>query len=273
MHRALRIAAALLAAYMMKPSVAMAEEPPPVPPATLPPHAEGTPDVVELRAGGFVRGRIVELFPGKSVEIVTPSGKVYRFEMADVTYAGPDRKETRPATAQSSEVAPPSRAANVPLSLATVSVLGNEPGLRVLWRTPGARDYQFLCAAPCKRSVAAAAYDVALVAPSGTLLDGRVVDLPPGPSTLRAAHHSNAGGRTLGWVILVASVAGGLGLASTGFFQTSQRCGAAGCEDKITPNGAMLAGGLGLVAVGSLLGLLLIHRHDSAQLRLESPPR
>src|SRR5688572_540615 len=52
--------------------------------------ADGTPpDIVRLRNGGMLRGTIVELKPGETVEILLLNGETRKIPMADVEYAGP----------------------------------------------------------------------------------------------------------------------------------------------------------------------------------------
>lgn len=74
-------------------------------------HAQAD-DIVELRGGSFVRGTIVERIEGSHVVVQTPNGELRRFELAQVTYAGPVERRTRrsdgsPASALASPMEPP----------------------------------------------------------------------------------------------------------------------------------------------------------------------
>jgi len=57
--------------------------PPPTEPAAAPPAS--TDDVVQLKNGGMVRGRILEVLPGDSVTVSSATGETRRFTWAELT--------------------------------------------------------------------------------------------------------------------------------------------------------------------------------------------
>jgi hypothetical protein len=52
-------------------------------------RADTPPDIVKTRAGGFIRGTIVEKDPDGEVVIRTATGDLRRISMSEVEYAGP----------------------------------------------------------------------------------------------------------------------------------------------------------------------------------------
>ena len=68
--------------------------PAPSAPATSKAAADAAaPDIVRLKNGGLLRGKISELVPGGTVTIVTITGSTRVLNMSDVAYAGPTAQD------------------------------------------------------------------------------------------------------------------------------------------------------------------------------------
>jgi hypothetical protein len=109
---AVAAAAASLVAWHAPAAVAQVPPGDRSPPAS---RAAAPPDVVRLKAGGFVRGTLLEAVPGEPVVILLSNGTRRRFEAADVAYAGPDGALSRsPAPADATPPSPRGAPADAP---------------------------------------------------------------------------------------------------------------------------------------------------------------
>jgi hypothetical protein len=229
--------------------------------------------MVELVNGGLVRGTISESIPNSHVTIVTLTGEVRRFEMTEVSYAGPTKQSApavQPAVPPTPET-PAAMPAQDPVRDKVV-VLGQEA--RVSFQSRGADTlhlrqssalvstsrggahgvgYSEVCTAPCRAAMPAGTHTFALSTGGGAPVAADPVTLPPGESTLAGDYKSRSSVRTVGWVIAIGGTLLGYGFA---FAHATD-------EDK-----GMLYVGAGLGSASLLTGLLLVNVGDTAEVRV-----
>jgi hypothetical protein len=97
--------------------------------------AADAPDIVRLKDGGMLRGTIIELVPGKSVDILLLGGERRKLDMAGVEYAGPAEPAPPASVVTPAPTAPPiAPAPAVPLEQ-LVRVESKTPNLSLHRRT------------------------------------------------------------------------------------------------------------------------------------------
>jgi hypothetical protein len=282
-------------------TVAHAEEPKPGAEAAA--DSTASPDVVRLKNGGMLRGKISELIPGDTVTIVTVTGKTREYKMTEVDYAGPAAKDPEAAAAEkpaekaaeqptaeddADDVAA-SKQRDKPQSYVTVHgkearlhVVSNEPGITVHRQASSAiavgrggaafaTGYERICTAPCDVSLPAGTETLALSRDDKPPISAEPVTLPPGKSELRASFESRGGMRAAGWLLILG---GGIGGAVLMFTASSkeQDCslGSSYCYDKTTINTGQLIGGAALAGVGIGVGIALARQPDKAVVEVAS---
>lgn len=138
---------------------------------------QGAPEqMVWLRGGGFARGSLVELVPGKHVTLILPTGETRRFSFDDIertervgaapsasvpaspAVSAPAPPSQSPPTAASSPPAPSAsapRAEKVRLETAPIKVVVDGGQVVELQGKPRLEDvaWQRLCASPCGEKV------------------------------------------------------------------------------------------------------------------------
>jgi hypothetical protein len=271
-------------------------------PATAAPAAESAPsansgaDIVRLKNGGVVRGKISELLPGSSVTIVSASGKTHEFQMTEVSYAGP---ESQDPTAAAAPAAPPPPAPPKPKPAAAsewsnqssndakpyVTVHGAQANLHLESDPPGltfhreassaiafgrggvahATGYERLCTSPCDISLPAGTETLALSKDGKSPVEAGSVSFPAGDSQILGSYQSNTGIRVAGVVIIVASAVAGGALIFTSSKDGS--CDSYGYCSK-TLDTTQLALGTVVLAGGSLLGIGLVMVSDSGSVQV-----
>lgn len=277
--------------------VARAEEPAPAAGA----EADGAPDIVRLKNGGLLRGKISELIPGDSVTIVTLAGKTREIAMNEVDYAGPSAEDPQlaappaPAPAavpKASEDLGSEREAssgNGEKARPYITVHGKEARLHIVSNEEGitfhrqassavavgaggsafATGYERICTAPCDVSLPAGTETLALSREGKRPIAAEPVTLPPGKSELRGSFESRSGVRTAGWVLMFG---GGIAGAVLMFTATSSEkdcsIGADYCLDKTTLNVSQLIGGGVLMGVGIGAGVLMVRVPDKAMVEV-----
>lgn len=267
---------------------------PTAPPASAGPNASGGSDVVRLKNGGLVRGKISELLPGASVTIISASGKTHEFPMADVSYAGPETEDptgppssappTPPTQPPSTQAGPASAASESPPSVsagaatATVHLASNPPGLTfhredvstivlAFGRTALTKSFARWCESPCRLSIAPGTERIALSLDGKSPVSAGVVTIPPGESTLRAVYTSKRETRLAGAAVVAFGLVVGTVLIYTARSQGS--CDQSGCPK---PDAAQAVGG-GVIALGGvLLGVGLANVSDVANIKLFPGP-
>jgi hypothetical protein len=275
---------------------ARAEEPAATPPAPLSgaetaaeAGADAAPDVVRLKNGGLLRGRISELIPGESVTIVTVTGKTREMAMSEVDYAGPVAKDpqaappvTKPAERSVSETKVSGEEGEKRRPYVTVH--GKEARLHVVASEPGitfhrqagsavafgagvtatATGYERICTAPCEVSLPAGTETLALSKDQKSPLAAEPVTLPPGDSKLTGSIESRSGLRAAGWVVLIGGTVAGLAIVFTSR-TTEQTCSQyGGCSDTPKLNTAQLLGGVALGGLSIGIGGVMARVPDKA---------
>lgn len=222
--------------------------------ASTPVHAEDAPagaplDIVRLKNGGMVRGTIVELVPGKTVEITLPNGAGRTIPMDAVDWAGrasddpgPGARNTQPpgdtvpatpATAMPppvplmppSDATPPTVQGSSNTATLRLRAENGQEGLIFHMRTgltsahPRGGPlivYQRLCTAPCEVNLEPGSYRFGLSLDENSVVGADSVVNVSGPSTLVGRYKSNTEARLSGVLLgLLAMVVGGVLAAHT----------------------------------------------------------
>jgi hypothetical protein len=254
------------------------------PPEAKPPAAESgsagkAGDIVKLKNGGLVRGTISELIPDDAVVIVTLSGETRRFPMAEVEYAGPEKREAAPAPAAKDEPKPSAEPAateeDEPAGVA-LRLESTDHEVEFFAKLDGASGYEFnsLCKAPCDTRLDPGNYTFALGEP-GTKdpLEAEPVLRVTGPGTVRGKYRSRAGLRTAGGLTLFVGSIVGIVLWATAT-KEEEACTTATSSTpgtcvtvEITDETQLWSGRI--VTVGSIItGLVLLTRGDEASVEL-----
>jgi hypothetical protein len=242
--------------------------------------AAALPDRVTLKDGSMFRGTILENVVGDHVDLQMASGEVRRFAAADVSYAGPASPPALPPPPP-----PPPERARVDAEGNAVHFEATTPDTDFHVRTSEAtgmgwagrgivavvvKGYDHICPAPCDKTLPSGSYRFALSQGGGTPAEADGAIHISGPSTVRGTYVSNQGLRVAGWVVMVGSIAAGLGMMWAGITQKSQDCSTVSyggsCIPTYSPNTGLLYGGLGVTTLGPLLSLILILQHDHADI-------
>jgi hypothetical protein len=266
--------------------------------------AAADPDVVRLKNGGMLRGKISELIPGDTVTIVTVTGKTREIKMSEVDYAGPAAKDPQGTAAEKpvaekanektaaeddSEDVAASNKEGKPQSYVTVHgkearlhVVSTEPGITLhrqasaAFATGGgvsafATGYERMCTAPCDVSLPAGTETLALSRGDKPPISAEPVTLPPGNSEVRASFESRSGLRVAGWLLLLGSSIGGLALVFTSA-STKQDCstGPSYCHETSDLNAGQMIAGVALASVGAGVGVALAVLPDKPVIEVAS---
>lgn len=250
-------------------------------------------DLVRLKNGGLVRGKLIELIPGDSVTIVTATGKTREYKMSEVEYAGSAAKDPQAAPAPVAPVATDtsdfgekrsetSAQAGGPAK-SYVTVHGREARLHLISDEPAitfhrqtgsafavgtggaayATGYERVCTTPCDVSLPAGTETLALSRDNKAPLAAEAVTLPAGTSEVRGSIESRAGIRAAGWVIAI----GGTIVGSVLMFTASkkeQNCDFGVCSDMTTIDTGKLVGGAVVMGAGLGLGIAMVGVRDKA---------
>jgi hypothetical protein len=268
---------------------------------TAPATDAGT-DVVRLKNGGLLRGKISELLPGESVTIITLSGKTRELPMSEVDYAGPAAKDPQAASQPAAPAPKPAAAAadedeeeeddKVDVGKGTkpyVTVHGREARLHIIADEPGvtfhrqvssavavggggsayANGFERICTAPCEVSLPAGTETIALSRDGDPPIAGDPVQLPAGEAQLRGSFNTHEGVRMAGWLTLIGGVLGGAALALTSSSK-GQDCSNGTCVESTNLNVAQLAVGIATFGAGMGVGLTLVRVSDAATVEVES---
>lgn len=241
--------------------------------------AQGAPDIVRLRDGSFVRGTIVERTEGVQVSIQTVTGDVRTFPMADVTYAGPDQSQV-PAPPQYQGAYPSQPPPPMPApGTVQLTFTGTAPGLMAqrltgtatasVWTGRGvgfARVDAFepLCLAPCQIAVQPGTYQFGISQGEGNAVRAR-----GGPFTVTSDmafeldFESRDGLRVLGWLTFTLSA-----VASAVIILVPLMVN----DYSDTALYTSLGVSLGVLAVGTAVGLPFIFLNDHSEVRVAGVP-
>ncbi|HUQ53100.1 MAG TPA: hypothetical protein VM692_12825, partial [Gammaproteobacteria bacterium] len=247
------------------------------------PQADG--DVVRLKNGGLLRGKVSELIPGDSVTIVTLTGKVREFPMSEVEYAGPaaqDPKRSAPSVDVSTAQKQP-ESVSADIAKPYVTVHGREARVKLVSDTDGvtfyrqtgsafavgaggsafATGYERICAAPCEVSLPAGTETLALGRGDKAPRAAEPVTLPAGVSEVRGTFQSRAGVRVGGWIILVGGAIVGSVLMATAM-DSEQSCDLGVCYETTEFDGARFLAGTLILGAGVGIGLGMGLMRDKA---------
>jgi hypothetical protein len=129
------------------------------------------------------------------------------------------------------------------------------------------REYVRTCTAPCNALLSPGTHRFAVSLPSSTrLVEGSDDVRVANGDTVRAHYDSKSSIRLAGAIVLPVSAAAGIGLV-VGALLTRKKLECTGdtCEVNPPPNMAVLGSGLALIAVGGVVGLLLMGAEDSVR--------
>jgi hypothetical protein len=254
-------------------------------------------DVVRLKNGGLLRGKISELVPGDSVTIVTVTGKTREFKMSEVDYAGPSAKDPQAAPAPAATVAPGPAATSTDFgekaseasakdgspTKSYVTVHGREARLHLISDEPGitfhrqtgsafavgaggsayATGYERICTTPCDVSLPAGTETLALSRGEKPPISAEPVTLPAGQSEMRGTLESRAGIRAAGWVVAIGGAVVGSVLMFTAT-KKEQNCDFGVCNDTTTLDAGKLVGGAVIMGAGLGIGIAMVAVRDKA---------
>jgi hypothetical protein len=298
------LGAGVLVGVSLIANVARAEEPaankalaPSAEVSTPPVASSSDTDVVRLKNGGLVRGKISELLPNDSVTIVTVTGRTREFPMAEVEYAGPAAQDPKQADASASGTDAPAttndhfggntggdssnKAADPAKPYITVHgrearlhLISNEAGITFHRQSGSAMavgsrgsavvtGYDRICTAPCDVSLPAGTETLALSRGDKAPIEAEASTLPPGPSEVRGTIESRAGIRVAGWVIAIGSAVAGAALMLTASDKENQ-CDAGYCRDVDKLDNGKMLGGVVVLAVGAGVGVAMGLVNDKA---------
>jgi hypothetical protein len=230
----------------------------------------------------MVRGTIVEIVPNESVTILLVNGSTRTFRYADTVYVGPAASEPAsapapPMAAQPTPPAPPAAHAN---TAAQVRLEGVEPGLTFHhqtssvqvdaswgWNGVEGRGYDRLCTAPCSASIPPGSHRFALTRLSSPRVAESDDDIPvKNGDIVQGRYESRLGTRIAGYILMPASIVTGIALIGAGALGSRKtECSAGGnCVETPDVKIGLMATGLAIIPIGSLIGILLMRAKDSA---------
>jgi hypothetical protein len=246
---------------------------------------EPAPDVVRLKNGGLLRGRISELAPGSRVTIITMTGEARVFDMSEVSYAGSAARDPEASAAALPAAPPPSPPAQQaqprwdqqPQQQPYVTVHAAEARIQfrstqdrtTFYRRTGtayaeghygwtrvsavSKGFERICTAPCEASLPSGRETIAIGHDDGEPKELDSVMLPPGNSQLRLHVESNPERRRVGTIAIITGpiVAG---VAALVLFYELQKCDRETCNDA-DRNIALVAAGVGAAGLGVGLGV------------------
>jgi hypothetical protein len=259
-------------------------------------------DVVKLKDGSMYRGAIMELVAGDHVDLRLASGELKRFAMSDVKYAGaaasevtaPPRAEPPPperGTEHAAGPAPIRPLVTLEAEAAKVHFVGDSPEIDFHIRTGEAtvggwgwgahggfayggsvHSFDHICTAPCDVTLPKGRHRLALSQGGRTPIEfNEAIDIE-GPSTVRGTYVSYHGTRMGGVVIMVVGGLVGLGVMYAGMARTKQDCSVpsitGSCSNLPDVDMGMVFGGLGIATASTLIGLILVFKHDEATIEV-----
>jgi hypothetical protein len=244
-----------------------------------PAGAAALPDRVTLKDGSMFRGTILENVVGDHVDLQLANGEVRRFPAADVSYAGP-APQALPAPPPPPVERPRVEAEGNPVHFEATTPdtdfhVRTSEATGLGWSGRGmvavvVKGYDHICPAPCDKTLPSGSYRLALSQGGGTPAEADSPIHIDGPSTVRGTYVSNAGLRVAGWVVMVGSLAVGMGMSFAGLAQKSQDCSAqqygGTCLPTYSTDTGLLYGGVAVMTVGPLASLFLIFQHDHADI-------
>ncbi|MGO9713633.1 MAG: hypothetical protein ACLQBL_32560, partial [Polyangiaceae bacterium] len=123
--------------------------------------------------------------------------------------------------------------------------------------------YSPICDTPCTTEITPGAYHLALSKDGGTARPVGTVVLNA-PSTIRATYEDHSAIRTLGALLVVGGIIGGVTMIVVSVVDQSCSSSDGSCSDSV--DGPMLAGGIAVIVGGAVLGGILASQHDVANI-------
>jgi len=268
--------------------------------------ADAPPDIVRLKDGGMLRGTIVELVPGNTVEIALPNGASRTIPMNTVDWAGradddpgPGARNTQPprdTAPPKPETAMPPPVPLLPPSVATppaaqgssntatlrLRAEDGQEGLTFHLKTDlttvhiGGRPgmgivYKRLCTAPCEVKLEPGSYRFGLSLDENSVVDADSVANVSGRSTLVGRYTSYKAALISGVVLaILAEVVGAVVIAHTTQSCETMPMLVGSPVTMCSPQHPYVAQGIAISATGLvLLGLSGIFLRDTAHVRQE----
>ena len=248
-----------MALFMARPAIAGADTPP---------------DVVKTRAGGLIRGTIVEKDPDGDVLIQTATGDLRRISMSEVEYAGPAQR----GAAKPPDTEPEPDGVRLELRasephIAFQQYAGSASSRGMGYSSDGLATYRgrfeaydAICIAPCTARLPRGTLRLGLAKRNRETAEADPIRITES-GTLVGTYTDRQGTRTAGWILGIGSGVLGLGLITAGILDAQDtRSGNVIVEDA-EPNYVLLGTGLGVGLVGGLVGFILTQIGDQAEIR------
>jgi hypothetical protein len=243
------------------------------------PTASSAPlDVVLLHDGSMFRGTISELVAGDHVVIILASGESKRFAFSTVRYAGPS-PGAPPLGASPAPVPSPAAVSTFESGPFPVQFLATVPGLTFyrlnrsvstvqLGLAAGTITHESLseiCRAPCVAPLERGTYFLSLGIPGEYPVPANVGVRVTSPTSVQASYESRSDFRLAGWLVVAGSVVVGTALS----YLSVRDCPP---EDRncSLPRVPLLATGLGIGTVGTIVGLLMTGKDDDATIHAQT---
>jgi hypothetical protein len=241
--------------------------------------ADVPPDVIRLKDGAVYRGTILEYLPGDYLVMQTASGETKRFALADVvsmsagtTTGSVDLSAAQPLATVRAQATPlhfvaPSPGTDLFIRTSESTVGGIAWGQAPSVYSGTVRMYEHICAAPCDATLPAGQHRLALAYRGGDPVEADGAVTLSGPATVTGTYLDRRGVRTAGWVVLGATLgAGALTLIASATVTTKESCPpeVSPCSAQSAPNVAVLTAGIAVMAVGTLVGMILVSQGDGA---------
>jgi hypothetical protein len=248
----------------------------PAPPAV--PRGDDVKVVVTLKKGTIFRGTLVELVAGDHLTLQTPTGETKRFANADVASVHSDTPSTPveapvvqpPGAPQANGTKVHFEAKNdeTDLFVQTGAAMVGPAGVGGTGRT--VKEFEHVCGAPCDASLTAGKHRLALAYRDRDPVQTGEVTLE-GPVTLKGSYDDKRGLRTAGWIVFGVGIGAGASLVAGSLAGSSENCSKqwlTGFCTGSSPHAALLGAGLATIAVGTVVGLVMVMLHDHAHIEV-----
>jgi hypothetical protein len=240
-RRALGLSVALATVVIARTAAAQDAPPLPPPPPPAAPPAEPSPPPVQVQPAPYYEPPAAppQYAPPPPVPRPVPRGETTRFETDD---------------------------ADVALMMKTGEMpYRHVERFRRVWYvergfTPA---YSPICEGPCTTALAPGEYHLALSKAGGRAVPAGAVVLN-GPSTIHGYYEDHSAERILGGVLVVGGIVGGIVMIVVS--ASDATCDSDTGECSQTVNGPLLAGGIGTIIGGAIIGGILAAQKDTAHI-------
>jgi len=216
---------------------------------SAPALATEAPDIVRFENKGFVRGTITELDPEGEVVIQTLDGRILRYDMSTVSFAGPIAPTQKDAAGPTHEIElQPAEFQNLQF-----------------YRFVRRYDYESLCTRPCTIEVPEGSLRLGAALGSGSPVEGPPINIRR-PGRIEVDFKNRRGQRIAGAFVGVVGAVTTLGLLTASIATVEQRVTITGVSQTIDdPDEGFLFAALGTAAVAGGTALFLLLREDSVE--------